>query len=90
MVRRAATDESGLATSSSDFPSAATPRKTSTTPPMTMTAGADEVADEQLGVVLAVADQQPVEPGAEGAEALGDGEEHGDGLGPHLDAGRSR
>ena len=47
--------------------------------------GADQVPDEEPEVVMPIADELTVEPGTEGAEALGDGEEDGDRLRPDLD-----
>ena len=71
--------------SSSDFPSALIPIASSTIPPKIMIAPPIEVADEEPGRIGAVADQPAVEGGAERAEDLRDGEEHGDRLGADLD-----
>src|SRR5688572_25701119 len=46
--------------------------------------GADQEADEEPAGVLALADERAVEDRADGAEALRDGEEDRDGLGPDL------
>ena len=62
--------ESGWARSSSDCCSASTPRKISTTPPMTITPAPNEVADKQPEVVLPVADELAIEPRTKRAEAL--------------------
>ena len=75
------TADSGEATSSSDLPSASTPRNDLDEAADDHDAGADEVAQRQQAVVAAVADERAVEPRAEGAEALRDREEERDGLG---------
>ena len=72
------TAESGLATSSSDLPSAATPSAGGDEATDDHDGGADQVPDEQLEVVLPVADQPSVQPGPERTETLRDGEEHHD------------
>src|SRR6185437_10509078 len=46
--------------------------------------GADDVTDEEVGAVRPVADEVAVPVGTEGAEDLGDSEEHRNGLGPNL------
>ena len=79
------TTESGFAMSSRERISAGTPKMLATTPPAIMTPAPIMYPMKRRKWSVPFADEPALQPGAEGAESLGDAEEDGYRLSTHLE-----